>query len=251
VVDKTVIIDEIQRKPELFRVLRSVIDENRFAGRFILLGSASEELLFLSNETLAGRIVYLELTPFQYSEIEQIHDFRQHWLRGWFPEPFIIEDSEIRTEWFKSFVFTYLERDLRSLGLSSSVVNLSRLFQMLAAMQGGLLNYSALANSLGVSSPTLKTAISYFERSFMIRLLRPWYANVGKRLVKTPKMYIRDSGIVHYISNIKTYEELQRYPSLGNLWEGYVIEEIINGLGDDFQYHFYRTSDGAECDLLV
>jgi predicted AAA+ superfamily ATPase len=249
--DKTVIIDEIQRKPELFPVLRAVIDNNRVNSRFILLGSASPQLLFLSNETLAGRIVYLELTPFEHTEIQYLTDFRSHWLKGGFPEPFLIQDQRIRKEWFKSFISAYTERDLQLLGLSTSPANLQRLMQMISAMQGGILNSSSLSNSLGISSPGVINAISFFERSFIVRLLQPWHSNIGKRLVKSPKIYIRDSGIVNYILNITDYESLLRHPHLGNLWEGYVIEDIINTLGDEYSYYFYRTADGTECDLLI
>lgn len=249
--DKTVIIDEIQRKPDLFPVLRTVIDANRVSNRFILLGSASPQLLFLSNETLAGRIVYIELTPFIYTEIQYKTDFREHWLHGGFPDPFLYTDNSIRKEWFKSFISAYIERDLRILGLNTSASNLQRLFQMISATQGGLLNFSTLANSLGVSVPTVSNAISFFERSFMVRLLPPWHSNVGKRLVKSPKIYIRDSGIANYLLNITEYENLLRHPLLGNLWEGYVIENIINTLGDEYTYYFYRTADGTECDLLI
>ena len=249
--DKTVIIDEIQRKPDLFPVLRSVIDSNRMNGRFILLGSASQQLLFLNNETLAGRIVYLELTPFEHTEIQHLAGFRDHWLTGGFPIPFLLSDMTIRKEWYKSFISAYIERDLRLLGLSSSTTNLQRLLQMISAMQGGLLNVSNLAKSLGVSSPTVNHALSFFERSFIIRLLQPWYSNIGKRLIKSPKIYIRDSGIINYLLGISTYEDLLRHPMLGNLWEGYVIEDIINTMGDEYQYFFYRTADGAECDLVI
>ncbi|MBA4409816.1 MAG: ATP-binding protein [Bacteroidota bacterium] len=249
--DKTVIIDEIQRRPELFPILRSVIDSNRVNARFILLGSASPELLFLSNETLAGRIVYLELTPFEHTEIQQLSDFRNHWLKGGFPDPFLMDDQHIRKEWFKSFISAYIERDLRLLGLSASPANLQRLLQMISATQGGMLNSSSLSNSLGISSPSVSNAISFFERSFIVRLLQPWHSNIGKRTVKSPKIYIRDSGIVNYLLNISDYENLLRHPLLGNLWEGYVIEDIINTLGDEYNYFFYRTADGTECDLLI
>lgn len=249
--NKTVIIDEIQRQPELFPILRSIIDANRVNSRFILLGSASPQLLFLSNETLAGRIVYLELTPFEHTEIHQLSDFRNHWLRGGFPDPFLMQDQRIRKEWFKSFISAYIERDLRLLGLSTSPTNLQRLLQMISAIQGGMLNSSSLSNSLGISSPSVSNVISFFERSFIVRLLQPWYSNIGKRLVKSPKIYIRDSGIVNYLLNISDYENLLRHPLLGNLWEGYVIEDIINTLGDDYNYFFYRTADGTECDLLI
>ncbi len=249
--DKVVIIDEIQRKPDLFPMLRSVIDQHRVNGRFILLGSASPELLFLSNETLAGRIVHVELTTFEHTEIGHLSDFRGHWIKGGFPEPFKIADKEIRKEWLKAFLSAYVERDLRMLGLSTSPAILQKLIQMISTLQGGLLNASNLAKSLGVSSPTVSNAISFFERSFLIRLLKPWHSNIGKRLVKSPKVYIRDSGITNYLLGITSYEELLRHPLLGNLWEGYVIEEVINTLKDDYQYFFYRTADGAECDLLV
>jgi uncharacterized protein len=248
---KTVIIDEIQRRPDLFPVLRSVIDSNRQNGRFILLGSASPQLLFFSNETLAGRIAYLELSPFSHSEIQNIADFREHWLKGGFPDPFLFSDPYIRKTWFQSFLSAYMERDLRMLGLSTSSANLQRLFQMISAMQGGILNMSSLANSLGISVPTVHNAISFFERSFIVRLLPPWYFNIGKRLVKTPKIYIRDSGIVNYLLGVSAYEDLLRQPTLGNLWEGYVVEDVINTLGDEYNYFFYRTTDGTECDLVI
>lgn len=251
VTNKTVIIDEIQRKPDLFPILRTLIDSNRINSRFILLGSASPQLIFLSNETLAGRIVYLELTPFEYTEIQHIADFRNHWLKGGFPDPFMLSDRPIRKEWFKSFLSAYVERDLRILGLNTSAGNLHRLLQMISASQGGLLKISNLANSLGISATTVSNSISFFERSFIVRLLQPWYSNIGKRLVKSPKIYIRDSGITNYLLNISEYEELLRHPLLGNLWEGYVIENAINTLGDEYTYYFYGTADGTECDLLI
>jgi len=249
--DKTIIIDEIQRNPGLFPILRSIIDLDRQSSRFILLGSASPQLLFLSNETLAGRIAYLELTPFTYNEINEACDFRNHWIRGGFPTPFFIQDPFVRKEWFKSFISAYVERDLRLLGLNTSPVNMLRLLQMISAIQGGIFNSSSLGNSLGMSSPGISNAISFFERSFIVRLLQPWHSNIGKRLVKSPKIYIRDSGITNYLLNISDYEGLLRHPLVGNLWESYVIEDIINTLGDDFTYYFYRTADGTECDLLI
>jgi len=249
--EKTVIIDEIQRRPELFPVIRTLIDTRRLNCRFILLGSASPKLLFLSNETLAGRIVYLELTTFGHMEVRHLGDFRKHWVNGGFPVPFLINDNDIRKEWFKSFISAYIERDLRLLGLSTSPTNLHRLLLMISAIQGGILNNSGLANSLGISSPTVANAISFFERSFIVRLLLPWYSNIGKRLIKSPKIYMRDSGIVNYLLNIGEYETMLRHPQLGNLWEGYVVEEIIRTLGTGYNYFFYRTADGAECDLLI
>jgi uncharacterized protein len=251
VADKTVIIDEIQRMPKLFPVLRAVIDSNRMNARFILLGSASPQLIFLSNETLTGRIVYLELTPFQHSEIQHLTDFRNHWLRGGFPDPFLMEDGIIRNQWYKSFISAYTERDLRLLGLSTSPTTLQRLLQMIAAMQGGILNSNSLGNSLGISSPSVSNAISFFNRSFLVRVLSPYHSNLGKRLIKSPKILIRDSGITNFLLNISDYESLLRHPLLGMLWESYVVEDTINCLGDEYSYFFYRTADGTECDLLV
>lgn len=248
---KTVIIDEIQRMPEIFPVLRSVIDAYRENARFILLGSASPQLLYLSNETLAGRIAHLELTPFAFPEIQDLTDFRTHWTSGGFPEPFGMTDDLIRQEWMKSFISAYIERDLRLLGLNTSPLTLQRLMQMIASNHGGLLNASYLSKSIGVSSPTISNALSFFERSFIIRLLQPWHANIGKRLVKSPKIYIRDSGIVNYLLGLFTYEDMMRTPMLGNLWEGYVIENMINSLTDHYQFYYYRTADGTECDLLL
>lgn len=249
--DKTLIIDEIQRRPEIFPVLRSAIDSDRSNGRFILLGSASKDMLLLSNETLAGRIVYNELTPFYISEINTLSDFRVHWLRGGYPVSFTQDDGFIRGQWLKSFLSAYVERDLRMLGLGSSSNDIQRLLSMLTVYHSNLLNYSSLANSMGMSIMTVRNIISYFEKSFIIRILQPFFVNIGKRLVKTPKIYFRDSGILNYLLGIASYEELLRNPMLGYLWEGYVIENIITALGDKYQYYFYRTADGTECDLLI
>ena len=179
-------------------------------------------------------------------EIQHIADFREHWLKGGFPEPFKLGEYEVRKIWFKSFLSAYFERDLRLLGLGTSPTNLQRLFQMITSQQGGLLNYSSLANSLGVSLPVVVNAISFFERSFIVRLLQPWHSNIGKRLVKKPKIYIRDSGIVNYLLDLYKYESLLRHSMLGSLWEGYVVEDLINTLGDEYQYFFYRTADGNQ-----
>jgi uncharacterized protein len=216
-----------------------------------LLGSASKDLLLLSNETLAGRIVYLELTPFFFKEISKVADFRTHWLRGGYPLAFIQNDETIRKIWMRSFLSSYVERDLKMLGLGSNSADVQRLLYMMTSLQGSLLNYSNLANSIGLSITTVKNIISFFERSFIVRILQPYYTNIGKRLVKTPKVYFRDSGIINFLIGINSYEELLRNPLLGHLWEGYVIENIINTLGDIFQYFFYRTVDGAECDLVI
>jgi predicted AAA+ superfamily ATPase len=248
---KTIIIDEIQRNPELFPVLRSAIDAHRKNGRFILLGSASKDLLFLSNETLAGRIIYLELPTFFIGEIGSIFDFRIHWLRGGYPVALTQPDGAIRSAWLRSFISTYTERDLRMLGLGAASNDVQRLLYMLASMHGNLINTNNLSNSIGLNNMITRNILSFFEKSFLIRLLLPWYANIGKRLIKSPKIFFRDSGIINHLLGIVSYEEMLRHPMLGNLWEGYVIENIINSLGEEFQYYFYRTADGAECDLAI
>jgi uncharacterized protein len=249
--EKCVIIDEIQRKPELFPLLRSVIDQDRTPARFILTGSASAELLFMSSETLTGRIVYTELTPFLFCEIETGTTLYNHWLWGGFPQPCLVEDSSFRTEWFRSFFVTYVERDFRIIGLGALPENLSRFFRMVAHIHGNIMNKNMLANSLALNQATINTYLNYFEQAFLIRVLPAWHINQGKRLIKSPKVYIRDSGLLHYLHRINDYNQLLGHPLLGHSWEGYVIEQIIGCKGDSYEYFFYRTQDGAECDLVL
>jgi predicted AAA+ superfamily ATPase len=249
--EKCLIIDEIQRNPELFPLLRSVIDEDRKPCRFILLGSASPELLFMSSETLTGRVVYLELTPFLFPEIKHIMKMGEHWLTGGFPQPFLTDDQHFRSEWFKSFFTTYIERDFRLLGLHANTQNLSRLFMMLAHQSGSILNKASLSKSLELNHASVSNYIRYFERAFLVRMLQPWYQNIRKRLVKSPKVYIRDTGLLHYLLGIKDGETIVGHPAAGHSWEGYIIEQVTGCLGDDFGYYFYRTQDGAECDLVI
>lgn len=246
-----VILDEIQRNPELFPLLRSMIDEDRRPGRFILLGSASPELLFMSSETLTGRIVYLELYPFLFCEVKGIKSITDHWLFGGFPQPFLNDIPDFRKEWFKSFFTTYIERDLRLLGLNANSQNLSRFFMMLAHISGNILNKNNLSKSLELNKAAISDYLSYFERAFLIRRLPPWFQNIKKRLVKSPKIYLRDSGLLHYLLNITDYNSILGNPAIGHSWEGYIIEQIAGCLGDDYSYYFYRTQDGAECDLLI
>ncbi len=249
--DKCIILDEIQRMPELFPLLRSIIDEKREPARFIILGSASSELLFMSSETLAGRIAYEELTPFVYPEIKENISINEHWFNGGFPQPCLTRDDEFRQNWFKSFFTTYIERDLRLLGLNASPNYLSRFFLMVAHFNGNILNKSIFAKSLELKVSTISTYIQYFERAFLLRILPPWHYNLKKRLVKSPKIYVRDSGLLHYLLRIKNYNALLGNYVLGNSWEGYVIEQIISCLGSRFDYYYYRTQDGTECDLVI
>jgi len=249
--DKCVIIDEVQRIPQLFPILRAYIDTHRKSGRFFLLGSAGPELLRHSSETLAGRICYLELTPLLWSEISSHRNSANHWLRGGFPEAFLATSVFKWKEWLKSFIRTYIERDMRNLGLDASPGILFKLLTMIANNQGGILNMSQYAGSLGLTVPTVKRYLDFFESAFLIRRLSPWHTNSNKRLVKSPKIYIRDTGLLHSLLNIETYNALYSHLTAGASWETYVIEQTIGTFGETFQYFYYRTQDGSECDLVI
>ncbi len=248
--DKTVILDEIHKLPDLFPELRGAIDRYRVTGRLLLLGSASYDLLKNTSQSLAGRIAYLELTPFLLRELPEA-DWQIHWFRGGFPESYLAVTEQVRQIWFGSFITTYLEKDLPQLGISAAPALLERLLTMLAYSQGGLANYHSLANSLGISSPTLTSYVDFMERALLVRRLQPYFANTGKRLIKSPKLYIRDSGIVHHLLRIPDFNTLLGHPVAGGSWEGYVLEQIISMLGPQDQAFFYRTADGAELDLVV
>ncbi|MFQ5642019.1 MAG: ATP-binding protein [bacterium] len=253
--DKLICLDEIQRKPEIFSVLRSVIDQRNRNGQFLILGSASRDLIKQSSETLAGRIVYLELTPFLHSEILKTWQIEKNplnrlWLRGGFPRSYLSENDELSYVWRQNFIRTFLERDIPQLGFQIPADTLRRLWQMCAHLHGGLLNLSSLSESIGVTHPTIRSHLDILSRTFTIRLLKPFQKNVGKRLVKTPKLYIRDSGILHALLNISTFDELMGHPSFGASWEGLASENIITWM-QNFEPFFYRTSAGAELDLLL
>lgn len=246
-----IIIDEIQRVPELFPVLRSVIDSHRKPGRFLLLGSASPDLLAKSSETLAGRIFYHELSPFLLNEVDNKYKMERLLLRGGFPVPFLARKSDDARLWQQSFLTTYVERDLPALGLPVSPQLVQRLFQMLAHLHGSILNYSQLATALGVSAPTIHKSIDYLENAFLIRRLPPWFTNAKKRIVKSPKIYIRDTGILLNLLKLYSMTDLLGHPQCGAVWEGFVLEQTINLLGKKFDYYFYRTQDGTEADLVL
>lgn len=249
--DKCVILDEIQQIPELFPVLRALIDKQKTAGRYIILGSATPELLKQSSETLAGRIAYKELSPFNYSEISDNSDINSHWFRGGFPQAFLSQNEEYYKNWMKNFIQTYLERDLPMLGLSASPSLIRRLWTMLAHFHGGIWNASNFANSLGVTTPTVNRYLDFLESAFIINRLQPFYMNLKKRLVKSPKIYIRDNGILHYLTGIMNFEVLQGNVLLGNSWEGYVIEQINQILPGEIALFYYRTHNGSESDLVM
>jgi predicted AAA+ superfamily ATPase len=250
--DDLVCLDEIQRAPELFSILRSVIDERARNGQFLILGSAGPDLIRQSSESLAGRIAYLDLTPFLLSELEAEHkaDIRQLWLGGGFPRSYLAEDTETSFEWRQDFIRTFLERDIAMLGFRMPPARLGRLWKMCAHIQGSLLNASKLADSLGVSSHTVRSYIDLLEHTFMLRVLLPDTPNLKKRLVKSPKIYIRDSGILHALLDIRTNDDLLSHPVLGASFEGFAMENIL-AFAKNYQPSFYRTSAGAEIDLVL
>jgi len=249
--DKLIIIDEIQRNPQLFPLLRSVIDKNRTNGRFILLGSASPELLAKSSETLAGRIAYLEMHPFVYPEISNQFIFEGLWLKGGFPNIFLQQDLALSFEMKLQFIQTYLERELPILGLSASPTILKNLLRMIAHAQAQIVNYSEFSKALGVEVNTIKRYLDYFENAFLIRRLQPYFTNSKKRIVKSPKIFIRDTGLLHTLFNIENKENLDGFIGKGSSWESFVIQQIVALLKPGVTPYFYRTQDGTELDLVL
>ncbi len=255
--DRLVILDEIHRLPGIFQTLRSVIDRKRRAGRkagqFLLLGSASIDLMHQSAETLAGRIAYLELTPFTAAEVGEASPSATDrlWLRGGFPESFLADDDQASFEWRTAFIQTYLERDVPALGPRVPAETLRRFWQMLAHNQGQMLNAAQLAAGLGVSGHTVARYLDILVDLLLVRRLQPWAANLKKRLVRSPKVYVRDSGLIHALLGIRTQEELLGHPVVGPSWEGMVIENILTSLPEIARPWFYRTAVGAEIDLVL
>lgn len=255
--DKLVILDEVQRYPDLFMSLRGIIDarrrEGRGNGRFLVLGSASNELLRQSSESLAGRIHYTELTGLSPLEIEQTQgeSLQKLWMRGGFPDSYSATNDITSHQWRQNFIRTYLERDIPQLGPRIPAATLMRFWTMLAHTQGDLLNASKLASSLGVESVTVNRYLDLMVDLLLVRRLKPWHGNVKKRLVKSPRTYVRDSGIVHALLQIPNYEYLLGHPIYGKSWEGFVVEHILSHLPFNVNPYFYRTSAGAEIDLIL
>ena len=248
----TICIDEIQLMPELFSVLRSIIDQNRRNGRFILLGSASRELIKQTSESLAGRIGLIELSPFSINEIDHAVDFQiqKFWMRGGYPDSYLSENDDDSKLWRENFIRTYIERDIPQLGFQIPALQLRRMLSMCAHNQAQLLNSSKLGESLGMTHPTIRRYIDLLEQTFILRTLQPYEANVKKRLVKSPKIYIRDSGILHRLLQIDNFNDLMGNPIFGASWEGFVIENILSNLRD-WNPYFYRTATGDEIDLIL
>ena len=252
--DKLVILDEIHRAPGLFPVLRGLIDKGRRAGRrtgqYLLLGSASLELLKQSGETLAGRIAYLELAPFNVLETQAL-PADEIWVRGGFPESLLAADAARSLRWRQDFIRTYLERDIPQFGPRIAAETLRRFWGMLAHHQGGLLNTAQFARNLGIDAKTATSYLDLLVDLLLVRRLPPWHANLGKRLVKSPKVYVRDSGLVHALLNIADKEALLAHPVIGQSWECFVIENLLTCAPAQVQGYFYRSSGGAEIDLLL
>ena len=247
-----VIIDEVQRKPELFPLLRALADADQRNGKFLLLGSASPDLSRQASESLAGRIAYHELSPLLLQEVSSTEDnLRKLWLCGGFPRSYLAAGESQSMQWRNNLIQTYLERDIPQLGVGIPAVALRRFWQMLAHWQGQLWNASTIAKSLGVTSPTVKRYLDLLEDTFMLRQLAPYFANAKKRLVKSPKVYLRDSGLLHALLRIQDFDDLIGHPSVGASWEGWVIEQILGIAPESWGKSFYRTAAGAEIDLLL
>lgn len=248
--DRLVIIDEIQRLPGLFPLLRALVDRKRAPGRFLILGSASPDLIRNSAETLAGRVVYLELSPLTPAEVGDL-ELRQLWLKGGFPDSFLAGSDEESFTWREAFISTYLERDIPQLGIRIPAAQLRRFWTMIAHTHGQLWNASSIAGALGVTAPTVRHYLDILEDTYIVRQLPPYFANLGKRLTKSPKVYLRDSGLLHSLAGIRTFDQLHAHPLVGNSWEGFVIEQILRLKPTGWQGYFFRTSAGAEIDLLL
>jgi len=251
--DACIVLDEVQRMPDLFRQLRPIIDQQRTVGRFILTGSASPALVKGVSESLAGRIAFAEMSPVNLLEaIDSGISQEQHWFRGGFPTALTSATDQQFSLWAENFIRAYIKRDLSLLfGVNLSEVLIRNFWYMLAANTGSIWTAENYARALGVSSPTIKRYLDFMEGAFMIRQLPAWYVNVGKRVVKAPKVYIRDSGLLHQLNRIKSSTELPLNLIVGASWEGYVIEQIYQLKPRHLEIYYYRTQHGAECDVIL
>ena len=244
--EELIVIDEVQLRPDLFPTLRVLVDER--PRKFLILGSASRDLLQQSSETLAGRIGYLELPPFSLAEAPELNKL---WLRGGFPRSYLALSDAESYAWRQAYISTFMERDIPALGFNIPPALMRRLWMMLAHYHGNILNTSELANSLDISNNTVRKYIDILSGTFMIRALQPWFENISKRQVKSPKIYLRDSGLLHTLLNIPTFESLLVYPRLGASWEGFALEEIIKAYNlQTEECFFWSTQSGAELDLF-
>ncbi|HEX7672253.1 MAG TPA: ATP-binding protein [Polyangiaceae bacterium] len=249
-------LDEIQRAPHLFPLLRALVDDPKRRARYLLLGSTSTSVVKGVSESLAGRVSFLDLTPFLATEVEAARGARRErlWERGGFPPSFTARSVERSFSWRENYVRTLLERDLPALGVGLPSVTLHRLLMMLAHLHGGILNASEVASSLSISAPTVSRYLDLLEGAFLARRLPPFWANVGKRLTKAPKIYLRDTGLLHVLLGLRDGDALRAHPKVGASWEGWVVEQLTTGLylaGEPMEAHYWRTHGGAEADLVL
>ena len=242
-------LDEIQYTPHLFQTLRGVIDQRKRGGQFLILGSASRDLIQQSSETLAGRIAFLDITPFDVEEVGK-GKFYKHWLRGGYPLSFLAKSDSLSLDWRYNYIRTFLERDIPQMGFNIPAKTLERFWKVLSHSQGQTLNSSKLGDTLGKSSHTIKHYVDILEQAFIVRTLKPYIRNIKKRIIKAPKVYIRDTGLLHALLNIETGNELFGHSIYGISFESYVVENICYGL-PKWNLYFYRTSSGAELDLVL
>ncbi|KPA14359.1 ATPase [Candidatus Magnetomorum sp. HK-1] len=251
--EKLICLDEIQRTQELFPEIRSKIDRNGNNGQFLILGSSSPELLKQSSETLADRVALIELTPFLINEVyhkSESNILNKLWLRGGFPRSYLAKNDLESFEWREDFIRTFLERDIPQLGIRIPARQLDRFWQMCAHSHGQVLNRSKLGDSLGVSHHTINSYLSILEETFIVRVLMPFYANLKKRLIKSPKIYLRDTGLLHALLGIQTHNDLLGHPEYGSSWESIVIENTLS-LNPTWKPFFFRSAAGAEIDLIL
>ena len=248
---RLVVLDEIQNAPELFSTMRGEIDADRRPGRFLILGSASFKLLQQS-QSLAGRLALVDMAPLLLSEVHQsFEDIQTLWVRGGFPGSYTAPQDDASWLWRDAFVRHFLHTDLPALGINVEPELMRRFWRMVAHLHGQLFNASSIAASLGVSSPTVTRYLDHLVQSLMLRRLEPYHANLGKRLVKSPKIYVRDSGLLHYLLGMRNVHDLMGHPNTGASWEGFCIEQICNHLPTGASVSFYRTAAGAELDVVV
>jgi uncharacterized protein len=248
--EKLIIIDEVQNKMELYPLLRALVDRTNKPGQFLLLGSASPELIRNSSESLAGRIAYHQLHPIDLTEVPERISQVDLWVNGGFPDVLLAKNKDLAHRWMGNFINTYLNRDLVQLGLNASPKTIRSLWTMMAHLNGHLLNSTVLGNSLGVTTPTVKRYIDFLEEAFLLKSLHPFSWNMKKRLVKTPKVYLTDTGILHHLLGVNDFNDLSGNPILGSSWESFVINQILSLRKNRIDLYFYRTHQGTEMDLV-
>lgn len=248
--EKLIVIDEVQNKKELYPILRALVDLTREPAQFLLLGSASPKLIRHSSESLAGRIAYHRLYPFDLTEIPDTTSTNDLWIKGGFPKVFTAKNEEMVHRWMENFVSTYLNRDMLQLGFNASPVTIRNLWSMMAHLNGQLFNATTLGNSLGVTTPTVKRYIDFLEEAFLLKSLHPFSWNMQKRLVKTPKIYLTDTGILHHLIGVTDFDSLSGNPGIGRSWESFVFNQISAIKKDSLDLYFYRTHQGTEVDLV-